>query len=348
MKLSILIPMYNASAYIGNCLDSLLMQNLPQDDYEIIVMDDGSNDNSVAIVKGYQKINKNILLHQEPNSGAYSTRNKLLKLATGTYVYNLDADDYIVHNCLCDLLQFSEDKSIDIIGFKTKETKVLNLKEIEEPINNKDFEISSGPSFIEKHRKLRHEIWWYFIRRDFLLNNHMAFSKNEYNADVVFTLKALLRANKIAYLPISIHRYVQTQNSLMRSKDFEIISNRLKYMQMMIINKSKLINEVNKSEKFDAIVLIDNLTHRRDVFVFFNILNMIRNPFHHSHIKKKIEAYKQVEAYPIKNFIGKEYHSFLYRFLLYVVNKEELLFPIIKLKNLFFKTNRSSNKTVIV
>jgi len=87
MKLSILIPMYNAQDYIGNCIDSLLHQNLSEDDYEIIVMDDGSSDNSVGIIEAYIKQHKNIRLYKESNSGAYSTRNKLLKLAKGNYIF---------------------------------------------------------------------------------------------------------------------------------------------------------------------------------------------------------------------------------------------------------------------
>jgi glycosyltransferase involved in cell wall biosynthesis len=335
MKLSVLIPMYNAKNYIGNCLECLLNQNISEDDYEIIIIDDGSKDNSVELVEGYMSQNKNISLHKEPNAGAYTTRNKLLKLAKGDYIYNLDADDYIVSNCLSELLNIAETNQLDIIGFDTVETSALDKTEIAQPINENNAELSSGVKFIEDHPHLRHEIWWYFIKRDFMLERNMTFNNNEYNADVVFTLEALLKSEKVGYLPISIHRYVQTQDSLMRSKNFDITRKRIEYIQMMIANSSHLINDVKGKQ---SNVLLNNLEHRRDVFTFFNIVNMIRNPFSITYVKDRIKTFKSVKAYPIKNFNDYRYNTFRYRILASVLNKEKVLYTLISIKNMFIKT----------
>ncbi len=329
--------MYNAEEFIGNCIESLLRQNIPEHDYEIIIMDDGSSDSSIAIVNDFTLKHQNIKLYAESNVGAYSTRNKLLKLAKGDYIYNLDADDYLVDNCLGSLIKIAEDHSLDLIGFETKETTQLNQSELHNPIKNSDVELSSGSSFISNHRYLRHEIWWYFIRREFIEHHNMTFNQNEYNADVVFTLEALLKSDKIGYLPLSIHRYVQTPNSLMRSQQFEILAERMMYLQMMILDKSKLINSINIEFASTEDKLIDNLTYRRDVFTFFNILNIYRNPFSVSYLKKHIASYKSVQAFPIKNFIGKEYHSVAYKSLLFFVNRPFLIYPFLRLKNVFVK-----------
>ncbi|WP_296383092.1 glycosyltransferase [Winogradskyella sp.] len=336
MKLSILIPMYNAKNYIGNCIESLINQDISEDDYEIIIIDDGSMDNSVDIVNGYAKRHKNISLHKEPNAGAYTTRNKLLKLANGDYIYNLDADDYIVKNCLGALLGIAESKQLDIIGFNTVETSSLDKLDISKPIEPKEVEHSTGKEFIETHVHFRHEIWWYFIKRDFMLEHHMSFNKNEYNADVMFTLEVLLKANKVGYLPVSLHRYVQTTDSLMRSKNFDIICKRIEYIQMMIGNSSQLINELKKESNFD--VLLKNMSYRRDVFTFFNILNMFRNPFSVKYVKAKVKIFKGIGAYPMKNFNNYKYTSLRYRILLSIVNNEKLIYTLISIKNLFSKS----------
>ena len=336
MKLSILIPMYNAKSYIGNCIESLLDQNIPKDDYEIIIIDDGSSDDSVDIVSAYAKLHHNIKLFKEPNSGAYTTRNKLLKLAKGDYIYNLDADDYIVNNCLAELLQIAENNQLDIIGFETEETSDLDRRDLSEKIASNKAELCTGIEFIENHPHLRHEIWWYFIRKDFMLEHKMVFNTNEYNADVIFTLEALLKASKIGYLPASVHRYVQTQNSLMRSKNIDITRKRIEYIQMMIKNSSNLINSLDKKTYSDT--LLDNMKHRRDVFTFFNIVSMIRNPFGITYIKDKIETFKSVDAYPIKTFNKYRYNSLRYRLLIPLLNSEYLIYALVLTKNLFSKT----------
>ena len=335
MKLSILIPMYNAKDYIGNCIESLLNQNIPEEDYEIIVMDDGSTDNSVAIVSEIAKSHKNIKLHTEPNSGTFTTRNKLLSLAQGDYIYNLDADDYLVKDCLKDLLHLAQTNQLDIIGFDTIETTSLEKVDLTKPISATDLKICSGKQFIENFPHLRHEIWWYFIKKDYLARHNMIFNNNEYNADVMFTLQSLLKADHIGYIPVSLHRYVQTENSLMRSKNFEITSKRLGYIQMMIHNTSELINGLNKENHSEA--LIDNLKHRRDVFTFFNIVNMIRNRFSLKYIKSRIKEFKETGAYPISDFNLYRYNTLQYRIMVSIVNSESLLYILISIKNLFLK-----------
>lgn len=328
--------MYNAKNYIGNCIESLVNQDLSKDDYEIIIIDDGSKDNSVDLVKTFAKKYKNICLYQEPNSGAYTTRNKLLKFAKGDYIYNLDADDYIVKNCLATLLKIAEANELDIIGFDTIETSNLDQFETSKSLEKTEAEYSTGKGLIEKHVHFRHEIWWYFIKRDFILEHNMSFNKNEYNADVMFTLEALLKTDKVGYLPIDLHRYLQTQDSLMRSKNFDITHKRIEYIQMMIGNSSQLINGINKDSNSD--VLLNNMKYRRDIFTFFNILNMLRNPFSLNYMKSKINAFKSVDAYPIKNFTNYKYAGLRYRILLSIINNESLLKIIFLTKNWFSKS----------
>ena len=330
--------MFNAQDNIGNCLDSLLHQDLAHNEYEILIMDDGSRDNSVAIVEDYAKKFPIVKLIGAKNSGCYSTRNKLLKLAQGDYIYNLDADDYIVHNCLGRLLDVALDENADILGFKSHETKQLDEKTLVTEISKDQFKISSGRTFIENHLKLRFEIWWYFIKRKFLAQHELAFNNNEYNADVVFTVKAILNAKKFVFLPVKIHRYVQTQDSLMRSKSFEIIVKRLSYSQMMIVNLSEIIGQLKAENTLKNSRIIHNLSHRRDVFVFFHIVNMIRNSFSNDYIKTSVEALKHVQAYPIDNFIYKEYHTHKYRMLLHIINRPALLYSASSFKNIFSKS----------
>ena len=336
MKLSILIPMYNAQDYIGNCIESLLDQNISEDHYEIIIMDDGSIDNSFEIVSKYCNDHQQIKLLKQANAGAYTARNKLLKLAKGDYIYNLDADDYIVKNCLKPLLDLAEEENLDIIGFKTKETTLLSDNVFDGSLTKDHLNVSSGVKFLEQYPHVRHETWWYFIKRESLLEKDLNFSSNQYNADVMFTLKALLSANSVGFIEASLHRYVQTENSIMRSQDSEVSRKRMAYMQMMIIDKSKLINTM-KSQNHSE-VLIQNLSHRRDVFTFFNLIKMFRSTLPLAYIKDVVQSLKTVDAYPIKDFNNHIYNTLQYRILRKIVNVESIFYSIIALKRLFSKS----------
>lgn len=101
MKMSIIIPMYNVEKYITRCLDSILFQNY--DDYEIILVDDGSTDNTLTTVNNYIHRNKKgsiIRIIKKNNSGASDTRNYGLSEAKGDYIVFMDADDYMLNGAL--------------------------------------------------------------------------------------------------------------------------------------------------------------------------------------------------------------------------------------------------------
>ena len=235
-----------------------------------------------------------------------------------------------------DLLTIAEQNLLDIIGFKTKETKSLTELEIDEPISIDRLKIQTGKTFIENYPLMRHELWWYFVSRDFLKQNSFSFNSNQYNADVLFTLKALVKADKVGYVDSSIHRYVQSEDSIMRSSDIEVAKKRMGYMQMMIINKSKLINELKSTSS--SKILISNLSHRRDVFTFFNLIKMIRSGLSSKEIKKSIDNLRDVEAYPIKDFNKHSYNTLQYRILRKIMNTESILYLMVSVKRLFSKS----------
>lgn len=118
IKLSILVPVYNVSAYLSECLESLLPQL--NDQTELILMNDCSTDNSLDILNDFAKNNpeQNIkVLSAEKNSGLSETRNKMLKYATGEYVWFFDSDDVVCHNIITYFLQNYYPKNADIYIF---------------------------------------------------------------------------------------------------------------------------------------------------------------------------------------------------------------------------------------
>ena len=117
LKLSIIIPVYNVEPYIAKCLDSCLHQDIPTDEYEIIVVNDGSPDNSVVIVKDYMQRYLNVRLVNRDNGGLSAARNTGLKEAKGEYVWFVDSDDWIEPYVLKHLTDKAYKDKLDVLCF---------------------------------------------------------------------------------------------------------------------------------------------------------------------------------------------------------------------------------------
>lgn len=100
MFLSILITVYNCEQYLRECLDSVFTQDIPETDYEVICVNDGSTDGSLKILEEYKKNRKNLKIFSQENQGVVAARNAALKNASGDYIWFVDADDFISENIL--------------------------------------------------------------------------------------------------------------------------------------------------------------------------------------------------------------------------------------------------------
>lgn len=117
MFLSIIIPVYNAEKYLRECLDSCLNQDISSDKYEIICVNDGSTDNSAAVLSEYKELYSNVKVIHKPNGGVSSARNMGIEAACGDYIWFVDSDDFVQENILSELFDFSQKNDCDRIMF---------------------------------------------------------------------------------------------------------------------------------------------------------------------------------------------------------------------------------------
>lgn len=96
--LSLIVPVFNAAAYLPECLDSLLMQDISQEDYEIICVNDGSTDHSLRVLQTYAQSHPNIVIVDKENGGVTTARNAGLAAARGEYIWFVDSDDFLKCN----------------------------------------------------------------------------------------------------------------------------------------------------------------------------------------------------------------------------------------------------------
>lgn len=113
-KLSIIVPVYNVEKYLERCVNSLLDQDLPRDEYEIILINDGSTDNSYEIAKRLAGEHNNIVLLTQDNQGQSVARNRGIGVARGKYIMFVDSDDYVQDNVLAKLISIATNYQLEI------------------------------------------------------------------------------------------------------------------------------------------------------------------------------------------------------------------------------------------
>ena len=216
MKVSVIVPVYNVEKYITKCLDSLVNQTLK--DIEIIVVNDGTKDNSEEIINSYLKKYSNIKYFKKENGGQGSARNLGLKHATGEYVGYVDSDDYVE----LDMFEKMYNKAIadnsDIVICNSY--NVINDKKI----------VESRVKYYDDYRDAffgKMAVWDKIYKRNLLLDNNMEFRSKVWYEDLDFTLKILSKANKISFIDEPLYNYLiregSTMNNLNLDKNMDII-----------------------------------------------------------------------------------------------------------------------------
>lgn len=217
--ISIIIPNYNSEKYISKCLDSILSQNY--NDFEVIVVDDGSTDQSAKIIQKYCKKHKEITLICQDNLNAAIARNRGLKTANGDYALFLDSDDELEPNALSDMVETIKKNNLDLVigGF-------VEIKETGEKTG--EYHNHEITGILEKESILRiatdfkpvpsNKLYSMKVIRD----NGLYWGNVRIGQDLNFYLKYLLHCKKIGIINKSVFKYRLTKNSISRSYDFRI------------------------------------------------------------------------------------------------------------------------------
>ena len=222
--ISIIIPVYNAEKYLSRCLDSVVNQTYKK--LEIIVVDDGSTDNSRKILEKYKKRDNRIVLLYKDNGGQSSARNIGLKRAKGEYIGFVDSDDYIVDNMYEFLKNMIEQYHADIAMCdytrkKIKLNKGWNEKKI---VQYRDEDISML-FYRLRGEKSFYSVWNRLYRKKLLLG--INFIEGKTTEDVLFTYDVYKKASKVVYSSLKKYMYYSNQTGITRNvlceKDFSLL-----------------------------------------------------------------------------------------------------------------------------
>ncbi len=339
MKLSIIIPCYNMEKYLPTCLDSLLDQGLDPATYEVIVVNDESKDATLEIAMAYAKKHHQIKIIDKKNAGVGAARNSGFDVAQGTYIYFLDPDDYLAQNVLPILLATIEKYQLDILTFYSLEVKdnskttSSNKDTVPDTVNVQD-----GIGYIATY-KFKNEIWWYLIRREFMVNSGIRFIEGKWMEDAILTAQLFTKAQRIAHMDLDAHRYRILPTSAMRNKSPE------HYNKVIYDNANAaeefvtLINGIPSNHK-DTSACITRLKTRQQSFVFFLLVRLMKSDISVEKIPQMLSRFQQIDAYPLKKFIGPDYNGLDYSFMVFIFNNRPLINPFIRFFRTFYKLVR--------
>ena len=203
-KVSVIVPIYNVEKYLEKCINSLLSQTL--EDIQIILVNDGSKDNSGNIAREYEKNNKNRIIYVEKENGGLSdARNYGLKYATGDFIAFLDSDDYIEKNAYEEMYNKAIEENADYVecDFIWEFPNKIRVDK-QYPYKNKKEMLSF----------VRVVAWNKLIKRQLITDNNLEFPKGLRYEDVEFTYKLIPFVNKFAYVDKPFIHYVQREGSI--------------------------------------------------------------------------------------------------------------------------------------
>lgn len=207
--LSIIIPIYNVEKYICSCIESIYRQSLDENDFEVILINDGTKDNSMEVIADIISQHSNIIVLDQKNQGQATARNNGLDRARGEYVIMIDSDDLLIDNTLGPLLEKAKSNDFDLtIGdfLELHDEEITDLHYY----SPKDFIVQekTGNELLLELNPHHCYIWRIIYKREFLTKNGIKFTPGITYEDVPFVHECYLKADKcqISTWPFYIYR----------------------------------------------------------------------------------------------------------------------------------------------
>ena len=243
VKLSIILPVYNVEQYITICLQSIFNQSIPTNLYEVIVVNDGSRDKSMEIVKEFAVQYNNLQIITQENKGLSVARNIGLSIAKGEYIWFIDSDDWISANAF-DIIMPNLKLKNDVIATNLIYTYDDESKNFDERKIKKETYASSREYFNNFSVGAAQR---YIIRRDFLADINLLFTEGIYHEDAEFGAILIYKANTILVLKDNIYHYYQREyGSIMSNWKTKNSIDYLKVFENLSIFQDKIVVKEDK------------------------------------------------------------------------------------------------------
>lgn len=308
-KVSVLVPVHNSSKYLEKCIESLVNQTL--DDIEIIMVNDGSTDNSEKIIKSYERRYKNLKYIYKENSGVADTRNILIKQATGEYIGFVDSDDIISLDMYEKMYHCALKDNADIV--------VCGINEVHETFTKKNSGLFNND--INEKFLMPPSLCNKLIKKELFVG--LYFPNIMIGEDITVVIKILNKTNKISYVNEYLYNYYKRENSIMNQNKYN------SYWNDVFIVYDYIKKEIN-DEKIVEFIFIQHLLRDSSIkFMYYkegteslNIINNIAKTNYPNYYKNK---YFKTQNWRYKLICHLIYHKqyWLVKLIRKVLNSEK-------------------------
>ena len=299
MLLTIIVPVYNIENYLKKCIDSLFVQDIDTNTYEVIAVNDGSTDNSLTILESLKKqYGKSIKIITQKNQGLSGARNTAIDKASGDYILFVDSDDYILKNTLKNLINIAKHNDLDILEFGAKGITPDN-KIVYTSKNSTNNNVLTGEQYIANIEYMSSACNKLY-KRKFLNKYNLKFMKGVYIEDIEFNTRTVFKADKVQAIETIVAHFLQREGSITRANNLS------KTMKMIndIYTVLTSINSFNENEiKQNSIAYVP--IKQRTCSLITTMLIRVLKDINDYKVKKDIFLkLKQQNLYPIPYTTG--------------------------------------------
>lgn len=306
-EISVIIPVFNSESFLERCLNSVINQTFKK--IEIIIINDGSTDNSLSIVNQYQKKDSRIIVFNQENKGISFTRNKGIQLSNSELIYFIDSDDEIA----LEMLEYMFDKS--------KEDDADIVHSLITHVDDECEKLQKLHNLYEKDFDYIKEILMFNIssctpinlyKKSLFIKNHLFFPENQYYEDSAMMLKLFFYAKNIVVVDKSFYKYYRNiPNSITTQSSY-------KHINDVIIGLSQIKEFLKKNSIYDKYEIYFLIRVKRTLVNYILFLNQsIKNK------NEKIEKIKYLwQLFEEKKYFNSSLDVLLYLyFILYDILK---------------------------
>lgn len=296
IKISFIVPVYNAEKYIERCVESILRQKYKN--FEVILVDDGSKDNSYKLISQYSTEYNNVISVTQKNAGPSKARNKGLELATGDYIAFVDSDDYLKDCFLAEMIDKSYDGKSDLVVCNYTEINTLGILDIsifndlkDNLIRGNDLclkEVLKGPGGL---------VWGKFFKREIIIRNNLSFDVTHHMCeDLLFCIEYIKMASFVSRSKEYIYMYNKCNDESITAK----------YSLDMFYKQIEIQENIRESLEKDNLYTSENrqlLSDRFKGILSYSIEKEYNEVFNKS-LKEKMESIDKVlSSVAIQNYL---------------------------------------------
>lgn len=223
MKVSVIIPVYNAQETLSKSVESLYSQDLEDKDFEVILVNDGSTDNSLKICQDLSSKHCNIKVIDKANNGVSSARNAGIKAAKGSYLTLLDNDDALVPGVLKLMVDCLDETNADVaignrLDIHSSEMDTLAPKLAQDNKEAEPWRLINVGEYVSKYTDMRRYELFHVWRTSFIKHNCVKFPEQLHLAeDVLFTITGLLNTERVVYTKYNYYMYQTYEKSVIHN-----------------------------------------------------------------------------------------------------------------------------------